>query len=280
MWVVDYVRTPDDWLIILLTQGLTIINASLLSMVIYRAKASSHFSLVPALLYVATIGIFPYLRVHWQPQLIVGILLFFLLTTRDMSDTSESNGVVFFTTLLLCLTSLLVPDALWCIFLIWIVVLLQGAFSLRTVFASLLAVLLVIVYYVLLMYVGCVDAWDPSVLLDRQWVGMRVPSALAVSVGLLMIGFLLVTGGAFARSTYDLVSTRMLLYHTVVWGLMSAPLVLFSASEQDSWVLTTIALSGTTGIFLLQKESEARGVTFLLYLIGATALYFWLVFSL
>lgn len=280
MWIVDYVRTPNEWLQVLVTQCMVLLNAGVLCTVLYRAKATARFSLVPAILYIVTIGIFPFLRVHWQPQLIAGVLLFFLLTTRDISDAHEPNGLVFFATVLLCLTALLVPDAVWCIPFLWIVVLLQGAFSLRTIFASLLGVLLVAIYYALAIYAGWAEMWDTSVLVERVWIGNSLPLCLSVTTAILLIAFIVITACAFIRSTHDLVSTRVLLDHAVILGLISAPLVLFTASEPDCWVLLPLSMSATTGVFLLQKESEARGVTLFLYLIGAPALYVWLLMSL
>lgn len=280
MWVADYIRMPELWLSLLLTQCLVILNSGLLCALLYRAKATAHFSLLPAVLYIAAMGVFPYLRLHWQPQLIPAILLFFLLTTRDVSDPHEANGLIFFSSLLLCLTALLVPDAVWCIAFLWVVVLLQGAFSVRAVVASLLAVALVAIYYVLAMYVGWVDMWDTSVLIERQWFAHLLPAALTTAIIILLLAFLLVTSGAFRRSSYDLVSTRMLLYHVVMFGLLAAPLILFTSAQPDYWVMLPFTLSATVGIYMMQKESETRGVTLLLYLIGAVGLYLWLSFSL
>lgn len=280
MWVVDYTRTPELWLTILSTQTLVLINAILLSMTLYRAKATAHFSLLPAVLYILTVGVFPFLRVHWQPQLMVGILLFFLYATRDMTDTHEPNDLVFFVTLLLCLTALMSPDAVWCIAFLWLVVLLQGAFTLRTIFASLLAAALVGVYYVLALYIGWAEMWDYTFLFDRQWIGYNQPAALFTTVIILMVGFLFASGAAFRRSSYDFVSTRMLLYHVVFIGLLSAPLILITAAELDSWALLPLSLTATTCIYLLQKESESRGITLLVYIVGTITLYLWLVLSL
>lgn len=280
MWIPDYSRTPELWGSTLTTQVLVTLNSILLCMVLYRAKATGRSSLLPAVLYVLAAGVVPYLRVHWQPQLIVGVLLYFLYVTRDMSDTHEPNSLVFFVTLLLCLVSLLIADALWCIVFLWVVVLLQGAFTLRTVLSSLLAVALVAIYYALAIYVDRADVWDASLLLDRQWVGDTQPACLSIAEGVMTLAFLVVTGGAFVRSSYDLVSTRMLFYHIVLWGVLSAPLILFAPSEVGFCVMLPFVLSAVTGIFLQQKESESRGVTLLLYIIGAVSLYLWLVISL
>jgi len=218
--------------------------------------------------------------VHWQPQLVVAILLFFLYATRDMTDTHEPNDLVFFVTLLLCLTALMSPDAVWCIAFLWLVVLLQGAFTLRTIFASLLAAALVGVYYVLALYIGWAEMWDYTFLFDRQWIGYNQPVALFTTVIILMVGFLFASGAAFRRSSYDFVSTRMLLYHVVFIGLLSAPLILLTAAELDSWALLPLSLTATTCIYLLQKESESRGITLLVYILGTITLYLWLVLSL
>lgn len=273
MWLADYVHTPDLWLNSFITQLFVLFNAILLSMTLYRAKATAHFSLQPAVLYVLATAIFPFLRTHWQPQLVVSILLFFLYVTRDMSDTHEPNGLVFFVTLLLCLAALFVPDAVWCIVFLWIVVLLQGSFTLRTIVASLLAVILVCMYYGVAMYLGRAEMWDYSLLFDRQWFGIEQPTCIIVSVALMMVAFAALAVCAFLRSTYDLVSTRMLLYHVVLFGLLSAPLILFPAVQPDCWVMLPFALSATASIYLLQKESEARGVTLLTYIICALTLY-------
>lgn len=280
MWLPDYIRMPELWLTTLIAQVFTLLNAVLLCMTLYRAKATAHFTLLPAVLYVLTVGVFPFLRVHWQPQLIVAILLFFLYATRDMTDTHEPNDLVFYITLLLCLAALVSPDAGWCIAFLWLVVLLQGAFTLRTILASVLAVALVGVYYWLAVYVGWIEMWDYTFLFDRQWIGYDQPAALSTTVIILMLAFLYASGGAFRRSSYDLVSTRMLLYHVVFIGLLSAPLILLTAAEHDIWALLPLALSATTCIYLLQKESESRGITLLIYIIGTIALYLWLVFSL
>ena len=280
MWVVDYVHMPDLWLNTLIAQLLVLLNALQLSMTLYRAKATAHFSLLPAVLYVLAVAVFPYLRMHWQPQLIVCLLLFYLLFTRDMSDTHEPNGLVFIVTLLLCLTAMLVPDALWCIPLLWLVVLLQGAFTFRTIVASILAVVLVGGYYVIAMYFGWVQMWDFSVLYNRHWIGGGQPVCLTVTLITLFVAFLCLTAGAFRRSSYDLVSTRMLLYHAVLWGLLSTPLVLFISAQPDYEVLLPLSLSAVAGIFFMQKQSEARGITLLLYLVGTVAFYLWMVISL
>lgn len=280
MWTVDYIRVPDRWLSLLLTQIIVAINAGLLSATLYRAKATSRFSLLPAVLYITAIAVFPYLRVHWQPQLLVGILLFFLYATRDISDNHEPNGLVFLVTLMLCLTALVIPDALWCIAFLWIVVLLQGTFTFRTVMASVLAIALVSVYYLLAVYAGWAEEWRFTSMFDRQWVWIDHPVCMSVTIIIMLVAFLFVTGGAFRRSSYDLVSTRMMLYHVVLWGLLSALLIVFTSAQQDCWALLPFALSAVAGIYCMQKESETRGVTLLLYLIGAIAMYLWLVLSL
>ena len=280
MWVVDYTRMPDDRLALLFTQLAVVVNGLLLSTTLYRAKATTHLSLLPAVLYIAAVAVFPYLRAHWQPQLLVGILLFFLLATRDMSDTHEPNGLIFLVTLMLCLTALILPDALLCIVFLWIVVLLQGAFTFRTIVASLLAVALVSVYYIVAMYIGWADGWSFAPIYERHWLGQNQPLCVVVTVVVMLVAFLYVTGGAFRRSSYDLVSTRMMLYHVVLWGLLSAPLILIEAEKPDYMAMLPLSLSAVAGIYFLQKESETRGVTLLIYLIGSVALYLWLVLSL
>ena len=104
MWVIDYIRMPELWGTILGSQLLTLFSGLLLCMALYRAKVSEDFSLLPAVLYVAAVGVLPNLREHWEPQLIAAILLIFLqdhrkkirqrrttTATMTMADTIRSG---------------------------------------------------------------------------------------------------------------------------------------------------------------------------------------------
>lgn len=280
MWSVDYIRQSEQWGSILLAQSLSLMNALLLSSVLYRAKATAHFSLIPAILYLVTTAIFPYLRMHWAPQVLVMVIALFLLVTRDMSDDHEPNSVLFLITVLLCATAFIVPDALWCIAYLWVAVLIQGGFSLRSVVATLLGAVMCAIYYQLFVYMGWMPAVDWSVLWTRQWFADMQPAQIVTAVVALLAGFLYVSGAAFRRSSYDLVSTRMLLYQTVMLGLMTAPLILLSSAQSDSLCLMPLSMAGTAGIYLLQTKSESRGITLLVYLVGAVTLYLTLLISL
>lgn len=264
----------------LMAQMLALLSGLLLSMVLFRAKAAGRMSLLPAVLYVSAVGVLPYLRVHWEPQLLSAVLLFFLYATRDMTDSHEPNDLVFFVTVMLCVSALWLPDALWCIIFLWIVVLLQGLFTLRTIVASILGIGMVTVYYVLAIYMGWAEPWDLSGLFPRHWIGNEQPACVVIALGVFLLGFLLAVFSAFQRSSYDLVSTRMLLYHVSLLGVLSSPLVIWCTAQPDGQVLLPISLSATTSIYLMQHESEERGVTLLLYLIGMLALYLWLLISL
>lgn len=280
MWTVDYVRLPELWRTILGAQAMVAVNGLLLCLTLHRAKASGHFSLIPAVLYVAATGVYPYLREHWQPQLIAAILLLFLYATRNLADSHEPNNLVLLMTVLLCVVGLWIPDALWCIAMLWIVVLLQGMFTFRTIVASVLGIGLVGVYYAVALYMGWAEGWDYWALYDRRWIGFQAPACIIVSIVIMYLGFLGVTSGAFRRSSYDLVSTRMLLYHVVLLGLLSTPLILLPTPHPDSLVLLPTALSSTAGLYLLQKQSEDRGVTLLLYIVITAALYTWVLLTL
>lgn len=280
MWVVDYVRTPEVWMNLLCTQILVLISGLQLCTLLYRAKTTAQFTLLPAVLYIVAVAVFPYLRFHWQPQLFVILLLFFALATRNASESDEPNGLVFFFSLLFGILSLQMPDALWGILLLWGTMLVQYAFSLRTILASLLGIALVAVYYVLAMYIGVADNWDFSILFSREWVGNLLPACLTVSLLIMIAGLTATAIAAFVRSSYDLVSTRMLFYYTILWGVISVPLILFSTVAPDFIGVLSYVCAAISSIFILQKQSEGRGVTFLLYLIVCVTLYAWGVISL
>ena len=280
MWVVDYIRMPEQWVMLLFTQIMSLMNALLLCSVLYRSKASAHYSLLPGVIYVVMVAVFPYMRLHGAPHFMALLLLFYLLITRDLSEDNESNGIPFFITLLLSLLAYFSPDALWCIIFLWVVVIVQGCFSLRTVIASLLAVALCAVYYQIAVYLGWLESVNWPELIHRQWLGNVYQPMVVIAVISLLAAFIYVVVAAFQRSSYDLVSTRMILYQVVLLGVLSAPLIILPPSRPDSLVLLPLSLAATTGIYLLQKESESRGITLLVYLAGAIVLYISLIVNL
>ena len=116
--------------------------------------------------------------------------------------------------------------------------------------------ILVGIYYAIMLYFDIANMWDYNELFEREWFGFSSPICITATVGVMYAGFLCVTGGAFSRSSYDLVSARMLLYHAVLTGLLSSPLIVFTTVNQDIWVLLPLSLSATAGIYMLQHESE------------------------
>lgn len=280
LWAVDYYCAPEAWGYTLLTQSLTLLNALLLCSLLYRAKASSRFSLLPAVLYLLAVAVFPFLRVHWAPQVPAMLVLLFLFFTHNIPDDHEPNAIVFFISLLLCLDAFVTPDALLCIVYLWVVVLIQGCLSLRTILASLLAAGLCGVYYWMAVIIGWAEPFDWMVIFRREWLALVQPVLYVASIGTMYVAFLCIASGAFRRSSYDLVSARMSLYHIVMLGLLSTPLILLAAAQQDSLALLPLSLAGVTGIYLLQKESESRGITLLIYIVGAVTMYLFFVLSL
>lgn len=274
LWVPDYLSAPERWHELLLTQLVLIANAIMLSALLYQGKASRSFTALPVPLMIFTVAALPQLRSGWLLQLWIGVLLLFLFTMQQLADNQPPNGYVFFFSLVLCILSLWLPDALWCIVYLWAVVLMMGAFSLRTIMASAIAMAVFVFYYRIAGFFGWSMEWGCSSLLSRSWLATVMPLHDTIAIAFVLVATFAITFAAFRRSLYGFISTRMLLYHCVMLYLIVTPLVLLCRPDGGGiHALLAIATPAVTSIYLLQKESESRGITFILYIIGALALY-------
>ena len=274
MWVPDYLHTPELWLDLLLAQVLVTVNAVFLAILLYQAKASRSFTGLPIPLMILAVAVLPQMRYYWLLQLWVFVILLFLYLMRDASDSQPPNGYVCFISLALCVLALWTPDTLWCIVYLWLVMLLSSAFSLRTIMASAIAVGVFAFYYGIAYYLGWVGEWSFDALLNRSWFAQNIPAHEVVTLAAVLIGTFAIAFAAFRRSSYGFVSTRMLLYHSVLLYLVATPLIVYDHPEGGVMcAMMAVATPAITSIYLLQKESESRGITFLVYVLAAVGLY-------
>lgn len=274
LWVPDYLSAPERWHELLLTQLLLVANAIMLSALLYQGKATRSFTALPVPLMIITVAVLPDWRCGWLLQVWIAVMLLFLFMMQQMADNQSPNGYVFFFTLVLSVLSLWLPDALWCIVYLWAVVVMMGAFSLRTLLASAIGLVVFIFYYQIAHYFGWSVEWGWSSLLPRSWMAKVMSLHDIITVAVVLVATFAITFVTFRRSSYGFVSTRMLLYHCVMLYLMVIPLVLFFRPDGGGiHALLAVATPAVTGIYLLQTESESRGITFILYFLVALALY-------
>ena len=274
MWIPDYVNNSEQWIDLMLTQLLVIANAIFLSIVLYQAKASRSYSALPIPLMILTTAVLPDMRSTWLLQLWMFIILMFLFLMQQLSENQSPNSYVFFVSLLLCILTIWIPDAVWCLLYLWLVVLQCSAFSLRTIFASAIAVAVFAIYYGIAYHLGWVSELPLDSLLDRSWFADYASVRHLVSVSVVLVSTFAIMFASFRRSSYDFVSTRMLLYHCAMLYIVATPFILLSKPEGAVMhAMLALATPAVTGIYLLQKESESRGITFLLYVLVALALY-------
>lgn len=275
MWVPDYVHMPAVWDELLLTQAGVLFNAVYLSVLLYQARASKSISFLPAPLFILTVAVLPGMRCHWQLQLWILAVLLFLHLVLHTGDHEAPNGYVFFFSLLLCILSPWIPDALWFVPYAWVVVLMFGRLSVRTLLASVIAAAVFAVYYGAAVYFGMVDDWSfMTTLFPRSWFAWNADVPDILSVVIVLLATIAIAASSFLRSSYGFVSTRMLLNHFVALFVIAVPFILFvRPASADTVAMAALAAPAVTGIYLLQKESESRGITFLAYVLVALALY-------
>lgn len=281
LWVPDYVAAPADWLALSATQLLVLLSGSLLAELLYRARAMAHRSAVPVLLYILSCALLPEIRTTWQPQVLVLTAVLVLLIMQAVGDHDEPLEMAFLTTLLVCLTSLIVRDALWLMPFVWVVPIVQRQFTIRVFTASLLGVGLFLLYFMVISYVTLLpESLKPILVAYFQPLTERyalfehgLHSLFPWVIISYMVALIIFVIATLMRSSHDYVQTRNLTYQLILLYVMILPFALFLVPDVGILALLPWILSAMASIYLFQKESVSRGVTLLVYIAVCAILY-------
>lgn len=270
LWTPSFREQPTGT--VLLTLCLTAVGAALLQFFFHFSGMTRETDMLPALLYVAAISVFPSLHIQWQAQVAVCavlIILHILYRGFREKDTTED---AFISSFLLLLTTLLVPDMIWLFPFIWIAYIVLSAFSMRTMLATLIALGMCVIYLGFGLYLGKMS--NPFVgLLDRQFIFMSAdPEDWIMQAVLMFMGcyFFVI---AVIRVDRDSVRQQAVLTLFALFYAATMVMVLYPMTPMRSLPLMLVMLSGMATTFFRQTESIHRGIVFLLYLMLLVAGY-------
>lgn len=250
---------------VLLTLSLTILAAAILQFFFHFSGMTRETDILPALLYVAAISVFPVLHNQWESQIAVcAILIIMHILFRGFreKDTTED---AFISSLVLLLASLLVPDMIWLFPFIWIAYIILSAFNMRTMLATLIALGMFVLYLGIGLYFDKID--NPFLsLLDRQFIFESAdPEEWIMQAVLMFMGcyFFIIT---VIRVDRDSVRQQAVLTLFALFFAATIVMVLYPMTPMRSLPLMLVMLSGMATTFFRQTESVHRGVVFILYL--------------
>ena len=182
-WVCSFVQV-DAIGSAVITCGLTICNAILLAMVFSRLEVTNLPSFFVAATYWLVSSSIPVLHTYWQGQVLMASILTSLLVLggveRHHKDAVEES---FLSTLILGVVSMFIWQAAVGIVVIWLYLLSRRVLTLRSWLASIIAVLVVVLYGGICFYFGWIQfPWNAGVVDNGWYAWTEIAVILLVSV--------------------------------------------------------------------------------------------------
>ena len=236
------------------TFALMLVNAYIVFFLTRATGVVRYRDLLPVFLYLITTTAFPAIHTRWQLQTAVALLMILVQILHRAYREEDTARDCFLATALALIASLFEPVAIVIVPLIWLAYIFLRAMHLRTILASLIAIVLFALYLALAMYIGDLDCpYRNLVLLPDLQAMLELPSNLSHAMGFA----LLVVYGLFVVLHYVLCIVASIRTNRDSVGQQSLLLLLYI------FFLPT----ATAVFFFRQNQSLARGITFILYLL-------------
>ena len=236
------------------TFALMLVNAYIVFFLTHATGVVRYRDLLPVFLYLITTTAFPAIHTRWQLQAAVALLMILVQILHRAYREEDTARDCFLVTALALIASLFEPVAIVIVPLIWLAYIFLRAMHLRTILASLIAIVLFALYLALAMYIGDLDCpYRNLVLLPDLQAMLELPSNLSHAMGFA----LLVVYGLFVVLHYVLCIVASIRTNRDSVGQQSLLLLLYI------FFLPT----ATAVFFFRQNQSLARGITFILYLL-------------
>ena len=236
------------------TFALMLVNAYIVFFLTRATGVVRYRDLLPVFLYLITTTAFPAIHTRWQLQAAVALLMILVQILHRAYREEDTARDCFLATALALIASLFEPVAIVIVPLIWLAYIFLRAMHLRTILASLIAIVLFALYLALAMYIGDLDCpYRNLVLLPNLQAMLELPSNFSHAMGIA----LLVVYGLFVVLHYVLCIVASIRTNRDSVGQQSLLLLLYI------FFLPT----ATAVFFFRQNQSLARGITFILYLL-------------
>lgn len=242
-----------------------LINALLLMFITWDIGTTKNKSPILVSLYMLFVGSFVPLHTMWQTQLAIIVFQIALLLTLKTYRKPHAVQESFLSTILLCIVSLILPDILLFIPLIWLMLHIEHSFNLRVWLASLIAISIVLLYTILLNHFDLISIGTFSYILSRlsissfNTIHIIALSALATE-SLLAIGYVLFS---FRNETNNIQN------YTICFSLallLSSVMMFFPPRHYPSLLIVTIlCLTALLTYYFNKRRTISSGILFILH---------------
>lgn len=258
LWIPDFISEDAQYLPLIGSLMFVIGNALLLMLLFYRAGVTRNRSSLPIYIYMLLMSVMQEAHHLWYMQLLIFMVLLSLLLLLQVSRNENATEESFLITALLCLSSLITPQILCFIPLVWLYLISERAFSLKTFIATLLAVGCFAIYIGVSFALGWLE-WDSHLSVLQE------PMQCMQLAGLILCTLFFVIFSFVGYSRQNLPIQGMLLF-LLGYFVLSSILCFFPLTGFYSLEYVIVLCLAAYSSYCFQKtESVANGVIFILY---------------
>lgn len=264
----------QDWRLVLPTMLLAVVNAFVfqgfamqVGLVSMRERDG-----LPIFIYLLSATACTQYAACWQGQVAVLGGLIVLYGLQRCFREEEPTETAFLSSLLLCLCSLVLPDMVWLIAVLWVAFMILHSFGLRVWLATLIGVGVFAIYFLIAWYFGWVDNVYGALFVRRWLFGGEMwwhETAAAVMI-VLGVAF---GAGAMLRVDRDSANQQnslllFVLLFVVCAGLSLVPMCKSAFAICHSMMpMLCLVYAGLSVLYFRQEESIARGVWYWLSIV-------------
>ncbi len=268
LWIPDFLQSEHTLANIFTLLGTFIgvlTNALLLMFITWDIGTTKNKSPIVVLLYMLFAAAFVPLHTMWQTQLVLVIAQIAFLLTLKTYRKHHAVQESFLTTLLLCIVSLIIPDTLLFIPVIWLMMYIEHSFNLRVWLASLIALFVVALYTMLLNYFDIISIGTASYILSRTTITSFntihiIALALLAAESLFAVGFVL---SAFRNETNNIQNYTLLFSFTL---FLASVMMFFPPQHYPSLLIFAIlSLTALLTYYFNKKHTFSSSILFIVH---------------
>lgn len=254
MWIPDF--KSQEAPIAVLTLILGILNADILMYLCQRTAMTRSLSWIPVLMYLLPFGV-GFLSFNWQSQVGVFCMLISILMLVKAFHMNNAVEEAFLGTLFIIVGSYFLPSVLLLLPLFIMGFVMQRAFNVKIISASLIALAIFGIFYVTInKLTGWVWSWNWSEFLSYIWQGFSLKMWFIYLLGIIGIYFIISNYFYYQRE------------NATVQSLLNILIIPFAlALIIQSLPILIVTLSGISAHYFSTRESMTRGIVFFVYIL-------------
>lgn len=268
LWVPDFIGTDlsAGYIFTLLGTYLAmVVNAVLLMLITLDMGVTRTQSTTLVALYMLFIGSLSTLHVAWKDQLVVLAFLLASLLTLKTFRKPHAVEESLLATILLCLASLLIPDILLFIPMLWLMFYVERSLNLRVWLASLIGVGVTLIYAAIMQHFGWICLGCPSYIVSRTYAA-ELSTWQIVQLSTLAFESLLALCFAVAALRDEIYSIQSYLICFGVSMFLSAIMMFFPPEHFSSLLpITILGLTALLTYYFNKKHTTIANILFLLH---------------